>query len=593
MRFKLLKLRLRRRLHLEEKRAEDLSQQAAVGIERYFFRRLGRLHRVRRRVILWVALIVVAIVATSFQAYLLSDDYQTLKPVPGGIYNEGVLGTFTTANPIYAVSDIDTTVSNLIFASLFKYNDQNQLVGDLASSYSVNSEGNIYTVHLKPNLTWQDGKPLTSSDVAFTYNLIENPNAQSPLFNSWQKIKVSTDGPTTVIFNLPDALSSFPEDLTNGILPEHLLANVPADEMRSAPFNFSDPIGSGPFTWTDISVSGNSPTNAEEQIELRPFNNYVGGQPKLQDFVVHGYANQDELVQAFNAGQLNGAEGLQEVPTSISNNKENVIDNFLLTAGVYTFFKTTSGVLSDQTVRTSLIQGANVASIIAKLNYPTKAVTEPLLDGQLAYNSQYAQPSYNPATAASSLTQDGWVMANDGFRYKNGHQLSFNLTLPNTPEYLMVASQLKKDWGQLGANVILTPEAPGDFSNALQSHTYDSILYGISIGVDPDVFVYWDSSQALANSPTRFNLSEWQDATADESLQEGRTRSDPALRVIDYQNFLSEWQKQSPALGLYQPRLLYITHGPVFGLSPGTINSNTDRFNNVVNWEIDEARVTD
>ena len=103
------------------------------------------------------------------------------------------------------VSDVDTSVSKLIFASLFTYNSSNQLVGELASSYQVNSLGNIYTVHLKPNLTWQDGQPLTSKDVVFTYDLIENPDAQSPLFNSWQGVKVTADGPLTVTFNLPDA----------------------------------------------------------------------------------------------------------------------------------------------------------------------------------------------------------------------------------------------------------------------------------------------------------------------------------------------------------------------------------------------------
>jgi ABC-type transport system substrate-binding protein len=88
------------------------------------------------------------------------------------------------------------------------------------------------------------------------------------------------------------------------------------------------------------------------------------------------------------------------------------------------------------------------------------------------------------------------------------------------------------------------------------------------------------------------NFSEYSNSTADESLEEGRTRLDPALRAIKYESFLQEWQKDAPALGLYQPRYLYITRGQVYGLNEHTINDPTDRFDNVQNWEILENRVS-
>jgi len=593
MGLRLIRLSLRRRIRRSEELAKDLSEQTEDSIERYVFKRLGRIVKVRRFVAGWIILMLIAILATIAQIFLLSGYYQTLQPVPGGIYNEGIIGTFTSANPIYAVSDVDTTVSHLLFASLFTYNADNQLSGELASSYSVNSLGNVYTVYLKPHLLWQDNQPITSSDVVFTYNLIENPDAQSPLFNSWQDIKVSADGPLTVVFTLPDPLASFPEDLTGGILPEHILSSVPADEMRSATFNSQDPVGSGPFSWQTLSVSGNDPTNAEEQIVMTPFNQYVLGKPKLQEFVIHAYANQSELIGAFTSGQLNGAEGLDEVPSSIASMSSTHINNMILTAGVYAFFKTSSGVLANQAVRTALTEGVNVPAIINSLGYPTHEVNEPLLEGQLGYNPAYKEPEYNLVQAEATLNQAGWVVGSGGLRTSNGQSLSFDLTIPNSPEYLKVGRELTVYWHKLGANVQLNIEDQSDFNISLEDHSYQAILYGISIGVDPDVFVYWDSSQALANSPSRLNLSEWSNSSADESLEEGRTRLDPALRIIKYQGLLQAWQQDLPALGLYQPRLLYITNGPVFGLNSNTININTDRLNNVQNWEIDEAKVTE
>jgi len=132
-----------------------------------------------------------------------------------------------------------------------------------------------------------------------------------------------------------------------------------------------------------------------------------------------------------------------------------------------------------------------------------------------------------------------------------------------------------------------------DLQNTVAFHTYDALLYGISIGVDPDVFVYWDSSQANPQSSIWLNLSEYKSSAADEALEGGRTVFDPALRAAKYQSFLQAWQTEAPALGLYQPRFLYITREPVAGLTEHTINSAADRFDNVVNWEILTGKVNE
>jgi ABC-type transport system substrate-binding protein len=132
-----------------------------------------------------------------------------------------------------------------------------------------------------------------------------------------------------------------------------------------------------------------------------------------------------------------------------------------------------------------------------------------------------------------------------------------------------------------------------DFQNALTYHNYSAVLNGISIGIDPDVFVYWASSQASISAINDLNFSEYKNPTADAALEAGRTRLEPQLRTIKYQPFLQAWQQDAPALGLYQPRLLYLTNGLVDGLQPGPIVSSADRFNNVQNWEIRQAKVTD
>jgi len=261
MQLRLFRLRFRRRLRRSQRQVEDFGLQAEANLERHFFRRLSNLGGVWRFITAWILLLVLLIGCLAVQIEGLSSHYQTLQPVPGGTYTEGVLGTFTNANPLYATSEVDTTVAHLVFSGLFKFNQQNKLVGDLARSYDVDDHGTTYTVHLKPNLTWQDGQRLTADDIVFTYHAIQNPDAQSPLMSSWQGITVAKKDAYTVLFTLPNPLSSFPDTLTNGIVPQHVLASIPLSDLRSANFNTVHPIGSGPFEWSALQVENSSSDN--------------------------------------------------------------------------------------------------------------------------------------------------------------------------------------------------------------------------------------------------------------------------------------------------------------------------------------------
>ncbi|HSX17357.1 MAG TPA: peptide ABC transporter substrate-binding protein [Patescibacteria group bacterium] len=588
-----LKLRFRRRLRLQRRQVEELGAQAEQRLENDFFRRLERLGNVKRFVISWTLLLVLLIGSVIAQTRLLSNYYQELAPVAGGTYTEGILGSFTTANPLYATRIVDASVSKLIFAGLLTYDQNNQLAGDLADTWAVNESGTIYTVHLKDHLTWQDGVPLTADDVLFTYQVIQNPDARSPLNNSWRGIKVTVSDPRTIVFTLPNPLASFPYSLTNGIVPKHLLGSVPMVDMRTSAFNTSRPVGAGPFQWQAIELNGESVDTREEHILLRPFAHYHAGKPKLSSFVVRTFRSQDQLVRSFQKQELNAVVGLTEVPDKLKNNTSMRVYNLPLTAAVMTFFRTSEGVLADTKVRSALVSASNVPSIMSGLSYATVPVREPLLRGQLSYNGAFQQSAYDPVAANALLDAQGWVMAKDGIRYKAGKPLTFQLYVQNSGEYADVARQLATQWKAVGADVKVAVAQDDDtFQNAIAYHSYDAVLYGISIGVDPDVFVYWHSSQADSAAPVRLNLSEYTSKQADASLEAGRTRLNPALRTEKYKPFLQAWQADSPALGMYQPRFLYLTNGTVYGLGEHAINTDAERFTNVQNWQIREGRKT-
>jgi len=150
-----------------------------------------------------------------------------------------------------------------------------------------------------------------------------------------------------------------------------------------------------------------------------------------------------------------------------------------------------------------------------------------------------------------------------------------------------VAQFLQQQWAKIGVKVVVHYYDAEDLQSiVIANHSYDILLYGINIGVDPDVFAYWDSSQASVSSQGHLNLSEYKSAVTDQALEAGRTRSDPSIRVLKYKAFLTAWTGDMPALALYQPNLLYITRGPVFNYQRKADNSELDQFYNVNQWEV-------
>lgn len=585
------KLRFRRSMRMQKRQVEALGQQAEQQLERNFFRRLERLADVRRFVATWLVLLVLLGGCVAAQMRGLNGFFQDNRPVAGGTYNEGILGAFTNANPLYATNPVDITVSRLLFAGLFTYDQDNNLVGDLATGYSVDARGTTYTVQLKPGLTWHDGKPLTASDVVFTYQTIQNPDAQSPLNASWQGIKITATNDRTITFVLPNILAAFPYSLTNGIVPEHILQDQQASSLRSLPFNTSQPVGAGPFKMAVLEVRGGNVENRQEYIGLEPFAGYNGGKPKLDRFVVRSFRDKDAMITSFKEQEINAMAGLTEMPEGLTTENSQVY-NMPLTAAVMTFFKVSEGVLSDTQVRQALVRAADVPTVIDNLDYPTQPVRAPLLQNQVGYSPSYVQAPYNLAEAQSLLDKQGWVTGKQGVRIKDGKPLRFTLTVQEGTEYAKVALTLKQQWRLAGVDITVETLSNTDFQSALAGHNYEALLYGISIGKDPDVYVYWDSAHAdVRSGSNRLNFSEYKSTTADAALQAGRTRIDANLRGVKYQPFLQAWQNDAPALALYQPRFLYITHNEVDGLAEHAINADAERLTNVHNWMIRRAGV--
>lgn len=586
------KLRWRRRFKRGQRQVENFSVQAEEGVDKYFFGRLPRLSSVRRFVTGWVLLVFLLGVGLVFQVRALSPYYQTIQSTKGGIFTEGIVGHFTTANPLYATSSVDSSVSRLIFSGLMQYNGHDQLIGDLASDVTSDERATVFTVKLKDNIYWHDGKTVTADDVVFTYQLIQNPDTKSPLQSNWKSVKIEKVDNKTVRFTLPHALASFKNLLTNGIVPKHKLERVHPSQLRTDVFNVTSPIGSGPFKWDSIQISGQTPEDREEQIGLSANLGYYGGEPNLDKFIVKAINNKDLLIEQFNNQQVDAMVGIDKMPDNIDKDAVVKESSIPLDAQVMVFLKSSNDVLSDKAVRQALTKATNRVEVLEGLGYPVKPTDGPLLRSHLGFAKDVTQFGYNPEEANAILDQNGWIKNQDGVREKSGNKLSFRLSSQNNSEYAYTSQILQRQWREVGADVKVDLENDTDLQSTIASHNYDSLLYGISVGNDPDVYAYWHSSQADVRSSSRLNFSEFKSAQADSALDAGRTRTDPNLRAIKYRSFLTTWRDEAPAIALYQPRFLYVSRGMVYGFDNKVLNTAVDRFWNVQNWRVRTEKVT-
>lgn len=586
--FKTFKSRFKRRLNRRKKAVENVAVTAEDEIERLFFRRLPRLENVRRFVFAWVGLLALLIISVGLQSRGLGQYYQKIAPTDGGILREGVVGTFSNANPLYASNVVDSSVSRLVFSGLFTYDDNNQLIPDLAEKLDSDDNGQVYKVRLRKNIKWHDNMPFSAADVEFTYKTIQNPDAKSPLLYSWQGVAVSVIDDYTIQFALPSPLASFPYSLTNGIVPKHLLESVPLSQLRSVAFNNAKPVGTGPFVWDSVEVLGTSREKRNEQVALKKNPNYHLGSPRLDGYILKTFRDEASLINAFEKHELSAIVGLDKVPSSIAQDSTSIAYNVPMTGSVMLFFKNSTDILQDQKVRQALAAGTDRADIINQLGFPVLAADGPLLKGQLAYDPKVTEQSYSAETANKLLDQAGWARTNlTDTRKKDGKPLKLLFVSQNIAEYSLVSQILQKQWRALGVEIDVKLKSEEEMqSDVLTHHSYDVLLYGISIGPDPDVFAYWHSSQTDVRSNSRLNLSEYKSKAADKALEAGRTRTDPTNRVIKYRPFLAAWQADVPALAIYQPRSLYIARRELTGFSSKRLNTSVDRLNSIQRWTI-------
>ena len=572
-------------------RARRAETATAKHAHQFLIERIHNAREVRRHIALWLLGMGVLIAIATVQLFLFHNSYTQVVGTEGGTYAEGVRGDIETLNPLYASTPGEQGAARLMFSSLFNYDENGNLKGDLAKRYTVLDEGRRYRVDLKPVAYWHDGQRVTAKDVMYTVDLIKNPSARVAGSASWENIKVERIDDHTIDFVLPAVYAPFPNALTFSILPEHILGEIEPSAVRDSPFS-ANPVGSGPFRFRlKQNVTANE---AYTVVHMTQNARYYNGSPKIERFQLHAYQTDDALTKALRSHAVSAVSGLSSSSFElIRQTEEYGVRTQPVNSGVYSLFNTRSDILADDKVRQALQIGTDTKQALDSLSINVEPLDAPILSTQ-ADVSDISKPAYNKSKAKKLLSDAGWRMADDDTLQKDGKSLTLRVVSIKSVDYEPVVANLAKQWRDLGITVNIQTVDTSDptqnlASSVLQPREFDVLIHEIYLGSDPDVYAYWHSSQA---SERGLNFSSYRNGIADDNLSSARLRLESDLRSAKYQAFVKQWYKDAPAIGLYQSQLNYAYTKSVNTFAPtARLVTPADRFNNAIYWTVQQGTV--
>ncbi|HYE22701.1 MAG TPA: peptide ABC transporter substrate-binding protein [Verrucomicrobiae bacterium] len=541
-----------------------------------------------RDVLLTIIFAALFLTSGGFLIFGSTESIDNGLPDYGGEHVEGLVGQPRFINPVLApASSVDTDLARLVYGQLLKFDKDLKLVPDLALNLpEVSADKKIFTLRLKPDLVWHDGKPLRADDVIFTIGVIQNQDYESPLRSNWSRVRVEKIDDLTLRFTLREVSASFITNFTVGILPKHIWENTSPLNFRLSDNNLR-PIGSGPYALREIKKTSDGTIKS---ISLRSNENYHEGQPYIDRLNLKFYNDYDALVAAYQAKEINGL-GYVPFDKKAFIQPSSRYNQFKINLPQYqaAFFNLQkSPIVQDKAVRQALWLSTEREQIINEvyLGYAKQAFG-PILEGNLGYNPEIKERTHADIDeAVGILEKSGWLMDPEAnVRMKNKKPLEFTLATNNFVLNIKTAQILQSQWSRVGANVHLVIVSSSDLEQQyIRPRNFDVLLFSENTGADPDPFAFWHSSQSRDPG---LNLSGFTNQEVDRLLTAARQTDDVNIRTQNYMQFQNIITNEIPAIFLDSAVYVYNVPKKVKGIELETIIHPSERFTDIRNWYIE------
>lgn len=545
----------------------------------------------------YLILSFVLVTLGSVIAMPITSYYHFTKPVAtyGGTIKEGIIDEPRHINPLLSQSDADRDIVRLVYSGLLKYNEKGKLIPDLAKSYEISSDELNYTLYLREDAKWHDNKPVTTDDIVFTIRTAQNQDYGSLQRINWQGIEIEKIDDFTLVLKLKNKYAQFLNNLTLPILPEHLWENIKPINFALSELNIK-PIGSGPYKFKRLQKDT---IGRIRLYELEANKDFYASKPFINNIQLKFYGSEDELINAYNKNEISGLGLISPRNLKKLKYKQRLtIESILMPRYFGLFFnQNQSKILSDRNIRLALAYATDKEALVAKiLEGNGLVIHSPILSTLLENNPNMKKYDHNRNLAIENFKKAGWLTSAEsgenkdeiGILTKKDEKLTIKLTTSTWPELIEVANDIKEQWKEFGVNLEIETLPTPDLQQAIKDRNYQMLLFGEILGLDPDPFTLWHSSQ---KRDPGLNLALYDNKATDTLLEEARKTLNPLERAKKYNDFEALISDDIPALFLYSPHYLYGHSKNIKGFENEIIATPADRFLNIEKWHIETRRV--
>jgi len=324
-------------------------------------------------------------------------------------------------------------LEHIPFSPLVFWNDGVNRTPGLARSWENSRDGRLRTYHLRPDVHWHDGEPLTAHDVKFTADLLTHPDVLGLLGTGIDSVWVIDDSTVTISAKRASYFDDQP------IYPRHLLENLPPEDVWAWEF-WMKPVGSGPFRFVR--------RIPQTLMEFDANPDYFLGEPRVQRLMLK-FVDEGKIPELLSGNadivdQANPADW-----TQIAGNKRFVAVHatYLSGGGLGLYLNHRHPLFTDARVRRALTLAIDRREILRALALPADV---PLYDvpltARLARRERFPEPlPYDPRQALEILGKAGWKDSDaDGILEKNGELARFTLITRSPPRAVLVQEQLRR-----------------------------------------------------------------------------------------------------------------------------------------------------
>ncbi|MEJ2667788.1 MAG: peptide ABC transporter substrate-binding protein [Deinococcales bacterium] len=519
-----------------------------------------------------------ALCATAFAVVLLASGLAFAQGTSAKLINFGLqqepgtlsplTGPFTTAQQI---------VGATLFTNLFVLKPDGTLGLGLAQEVptaangGISSDGLVYTFHLKPGLKWSDGQPITSDDVYHTYLLSLSKDVNALTTKGFSDIKSfdvisATEFKITLNSPYPALLTTDFDTATPGIIPWHVYKNIATTAINKSPLNNKPTVTDGPYVLKSWSPG--------QSIVVTPNPNWFGPAVQNSGIQFSIVADDATLLAQSQAHKVNvyWFVPIGQVPQLKAISGETVD---LLPAPNFEYV--------DINMRDPLFQDVRVRKAL-ELAIDRKSLVEKVWDGYAKLtasdqpplswgNDPNLQPyPYDPKQAESLLAAAGWVKGANGFRYKDGKELTITYSTTTGNPWRQQTEQLVQYWyKQVGINLVIKNYPSNVYFGSLLPSGKGWQLGEFGNVSQPDAGTI--SADSFAKGGV-FNFGAYDNAQVNALYAQQATMTDKSAR----QKILWQIEKilhdQVAALFLYSPNQIVAFSG-VSGYSPNTWYEDT------------------